>query len=191
MTESPPQGWGAGVQSLRVFTLSAPAHPSLVSVATQVEPENPMNQLPRALEKDSGVRPPGWLTSPTTSSLRLHQGQKDEQRGVPHLPTRRLLSWGPSFLHGREGTGLASGSRVAVGGGVGVGPGVPGQLRRKTSSAFTARPLGELLRARPRARTHSRQFAPTAAWSRLGKHSGDLWSRLLAPSSQPFTHSPS
>lgn len=41
---------------------------------------------------------------------------------------RRLLFCGPAFLHGQEVTGLASGRRVAVGGGVGVDPGVPGQL---------------------------------------------------------------
>lgn len=38
--------------------------------------------------------------------------------------------------------------------------------------------------------TRSRQFSPAVARSQLGKHSPDLCSRLLAPSSQPFTHFP-
>ena len=101
------------------------------------------------------------LTSPTIYSLREYLDRntgREEEKGITHLQTCHLLSY-PSHPS----------SIVAWSQGWSIRPGFPAQLWRRSSSAFTARPLGELLWAHPGVDS-LRQFSLTAAPSQLGKH---------------------
>lgn len=139
--------------------------------------------MPSSLEDDSGVKLPGLLTSLMIYSLSEPE-YKHRQRWTKRNHT--FVSVLPSPLSPSPPPQL-SGHRAGLR--EPHSPGFPGQLWRRSSSCFTARTLGELLRAHPRTSSlsnfHLQQqgvsWENTSSWKEFSASD----SSLLSPSHTP------